>query len=160
MCVLELSPNFTWLSIVTSCGPNELILKPVVVKWNENQHSIREIFSLGRKNRHEKHNIHSLPVKCFVFPSLHSLLGASGQAGFVGFWLSLPKGEGKQISWNGQLLLLAVIMPVSVNLFDGADGLPGTSAHLRLHIKDYSIPMDFQRDTSPQFCVDEVIRVC
>lgn len=24
-CVLELSPNFTWLTIVTSYGPNELI---------------------------------------------------------------------------------------------------------------------------------------
>lgn len=153
----ELSPNFTRLSVV---GPNELISKPVVVKWNENQHSVCEVFSLGRKNRHEKYSIHSLPVRGFVFPSLHSLLGGSGQAGCGEFWLSLPKGEGRQIPWNGQLFLLAVIIPVSINLFDGADGLPGTSAHLPLHVKDYSIPMDSQRDTSPQFCVDEVIGVC
>lgn len=76
-------------------------------------------FSLRRKNRREKCSVHSLPLRCFIFPSLHSLLGGSGKAGCGGFWLSLPKGEGKQISWNGQLLLLVGIMPVSIGWTDG-----------------------------------------
>lgn len=77
-----------------------------------------------------------------------------------GVWLSLPTGEGNQISWNGQLLLLAVIVPVSVHLPGGVDGFLPTSARSHLHVKDRFIPVDFQSDTSPQLCEDEVIRVC
>lgn len=123
--------------------------KPALNTWG--------FFSLGRKNRHRKCCIHSLPLRCFIFPSLHSLLGSSGKAGWGGVLAFLARGEEKQISWNGQLLLLAVMMPGSLNLFDG---LLWASAHLHLHVKDYFIPLHFQSDTSPQFCEDEVIGVC